>query len=151
MLFIGSMACQPDDTVSTDTATKGNNAADTMRNQLPGGSLRIRIGSRTFSATLFNNSTGMAVKTRLPMTVPMQELNGNEKFAQLSAALPTDASKSGMIQTGDLMLYGSTTLVLFYQSFPTPYSYTTIGRVTNPADLAAALGRGNTTVTFDLE
>ena len=81
----------------------------------------------------------------------MQELNGNEKFAQLPNDLPTHPSKPGMIQTGDLMLYGSTTLVLFYQTFPTSYSYTKLGRIDNPAGLVAALGAGNVTVTFDLE
>jgi len=48
------------------------------------------------------------------------------------------------------MLYGSNTLVLFYQTFSTSYNYSRIGRIANPAGLADALGLGNTTVKFEL-
>ncbi|WP_207632882.1 cyclophilin-like fold protein [Foetidibacter luteolus] len=41
----------------------------------------------------------------------------------------TDASNLGTIETGDLMLYGSSTLVLFYKTFSSSHSYTTITRV----------------------
>jgi hypothetical protein len=44
------------------------------------------------------------------------------------------------MQTGDSMLYGSSTLVLFYKSCPTTYSYTKIGQVDAPAGLEVALG-----------
>ena len=79
----------------------------------------------------------------------MTELNGNEKYFNLSNSLPTNASKPSSIQAGDLMMYGSSTLVLFYKTFSTSYSYTKLGRVDDPAGLAAALGSGNVTVTFE--
>jgi len=85
------------------------------------------------------------------MTLPMKDLNSNEKFVQLPADLPNRALNPGTIQNGDLMLYGSATLVLFYKTFPTSYSYTKLGRVANPAGLAAALGAGSVTVTFELK
>ena len=47
------------------------------------------------------------------------------------------------------MLYGSTCIVLFYESFSTSYRYTRIGRVDNPAGLAAAVGSGSVTVSFE--
>ena len=113
--------------------------------------LKITIGTNTFTATLYNNATVTAFKAKLPMTINMKELNGNEKYFDLPDNLPANASNPGTIQTGDLMLYGSNTLVLFYKSFSTSYNYTRLARIDNPSGLAAALGSGNVTVTFELE
>jgi hypothetical protein len=113
--------------------------------------LKITTGTNTFTATLYSNATVAVFKSRLPMTINMRELNGNEKYFDLPNNLPANASNPGTIQTGDLMLYGSNTVVLFYKSFSTPYSYTRLGRIDNISGLTAALGSGNITATFELE
>lgn len=46
------------------------------------------------------------------------------------------------------MLYGTNTLVVFYLTFNSSYSYTRIGRVDDPADLPRALGRRGVRVVF---
>ena len=113
--------------------------------------LKITIGTNVFTTTLYNNATVTAFKAKLPMSINMNELNGNEKYFDLSGNLPVNASNPGTIQAGNLMLYGSNTLVLFYKTFSTSYSYTRLGRIDNPSGLAAALGSGNVTVGFELE
>jgi hypothetical protein len=118
------------------------------RDQSMSNNITIRIGGKTFAATLSDNATAAAFKKLLPLSTTMTEFNGNEKFARLSVSMPTRAARPSSIQTGDLMLYGSDTLVLFYKSFKTTYSYTTLGRLNDPAGLEDALGSGNVDVTF---
>lgn len=111
--------------------------------------VNIKIGSATFTATLDDNPTARAFRALLPLTIKMTDLNKNEKYFDLLESLPTRASNPGTIQNGDLMLYGSRTLVLFYRTFPTSYSYTRLGRINAPKKLADVLGTGNVTVTFE--
>lgn len=113
--------------------------------------MKIKIGNSTFTATLYDNQAATAFKSLLPLTVSMNELNANEKYADLSRSLPTNAANPGKIQNGDLMLYGSSTLVLFYKTFSTSYSYTKLGRIDDVSGLVAALGTGNVSVSFELE
>lgn len=110
--------------------------------------LSIEVGGQTFTATLLDNPTTRALLERLPMTVSMGELNGNEKYYYLPESLPTNAQRPGNIRAGDLMLYGSDCLVLFYESFSSGYSYTRLGSVDDPTGLAAALGSGGVDVVF---
>lgn len=112
--------------------------------------ITVRVGGRSFAATLEDNATARAFAALLPMTVTMNEMNGNEKYHYLSENLPTDSYRPGTIRNGDLMLYGSSCVVLFYETFSSSYSYTRIGRLDNPSGLASALGRGNVNVTFEI-
>ena len=111
--------------------------------------MKITIGSNTFTVTLDDNPTVDALKPMLPLTVEMTELNGNEKYFDLPMKLPEAAAKPGTIQAGDLMLWQSNTVVLFYKSFRTSYSYTRIGRINNASGLATAVGSGNVKMRFD--
>jgi hypothetical protein len=106
------------------------------------------VGERRLAITLTDNAAARAWAAQLPMTLDMSELNGNEKHASLLKALPANASRPGTIRSGDLMLYGTDTLVVFYATFDSSYSYTRLGRVDNPADLPDVLGRRDVTVVF---
>ena len=110
--------------------------------------IEILVGNETFSATLYDNEAARTLIDILPLTLNMSELNGNEKYYYLDTSLPTNASRPSGIKTGDIMLYGNSCLVLFYESFSTSYSYTPIGHIDDPTGLAAALGSGSVQVTF---
>ena len=134
------------------SCSKSTSAVDTDNNANPtGNKMRLKIGNSTFTATLYDNATVTAFKSRLPMTVNMIELNGNEKYFDLPQSLPTNVSNPKTIQNGDLMLYGANTLVLFYKTFSTSYGYTRLGRIDDVTGLVAALGSGNVSVTFELQ
>ena len=113
--------------------------------------MKIKIGSRIFTAILYDNPTAAKLEAMLPLTLEMSELNGNEKYFHLSTSLPTNASNPGTIRAGDLMLWEASSLVLFYESFETSYSYTKLGRIENASELAAAVGAGKVRVTFELK
>ena len=111
--------------------------------------INVIVGTKTFTATLADSETGRAFAQLLPMTLPMTELNGNEKYHYLDSSLPTDSYRPGTIHAGDLMLYGNNCVVLFYETFSSSYSYTRIGSIDDPSGLAAALGTGNVSVRFE--
>lgn len=127
------------------------NLDNQQNNDIMSNKISIKVGAKIFKATLLDNATAKAFKALLPITINMTELNGNEKYFDLAKNLPTNASNPKTIQKGDLMLYGTSTLVLFYKTFSTSYSYTKLGQIDNPTGLAAALGVGNVQVTFELE
>lgn len=110
--------------------------------------ISMRVGERRFAVTLSDNATGHAFAAMLPLTLDMAELNGKEKHADLAKALPANASRPGTIRNGDLMLYGTKTVVVFYKTFTSPYAYSAIGRVADPEGLAQALGRHGAQVEF---
>ena len=173
ILSVGFTSCDTDDPIPTPPETEqpvppvnpdepgGNDDPgepgnpddnnDPDNNNPMSNNLKISVGSASFNATLEENATVTAFKALLPMTVNMSEMNGNEKYYYLPENLPTASSNPGTIRTGDLMLYGSSCMVLFYETFSTSYSYTRQGRVDNSSGLASALGSGNATVTLELQ
>lgn len=110
--------------------------------------LIIEVNGQSFKAGLYDNETAKALLERLPMTLNMDELNGNEKFYYLDDRLPADSENVGNIQTGDIMLFGSDCLVLFFEDFSTSYSYTRIGHIEDSQGFADALADGTVEVTF---
>jgi len=131
--------------------TNAPSAGNQGKNDMKETHIKIKIGAKTFSATLSDNPTASAFKTLLPLTLEMSDLHGNEKFFHLPSPLPSNEANPGTIQTGDLMLWNSKSLVLFYKTFPTSYSYTKLGRIHNPEELSKAVGAENITVEFKLE
>jgi hypothetical protein len=130
-------------TLPPASASDGNK--DTTKNQMI-----IKIGEKTFTAKLADNATATAFKAMLPLTLNIADVNDNEKVVSLSTKLPTDDSNPGRIQAGDLMIWTSRSLVLFYKTFPT-HTNTKLGRINDASGLSAAVGSGNVTVTFELK
>lgn len=114
------------------------------------GRIVIEAGGEKFAAVLYDTAAAGEFAERLPLTLDMRELNGNEKYFYLSEDLTTDASRPGNIRRGDLMLYGPNCVVLFYKDFETSYSYTPLGRIENAAGLESALGNAGVSVSFTI-
>lgn len=112
-------------------------------------SVKITVSSQTFTAKLYKNDATEKLISKLPLTIDMDELNGNEKYYYLDFTLKTDTEKVGSIKAGDIMLYGNDCLVLFYESFDTSYSYTRLGYVEDATEFAKALGDSGVSVTIE--
>ena len=110
----------------------------------------MTVNTQRFAVTLDDSATVRAFVQLLPFTLEMAELNGNEKHAKLPRSLPTAAERLGSIRAGDILLYGDDTLVVFYETFRSGYSYTRIGRIEETVGLGAALGPGSRRVTFSM-
>ena len=110
--------------------------------------ISMNINDTLFTATLENNEMTKEFIRRLPMRVETLELNGNEKYYYFEEDLPSNSSRVGRIETGDIMLYGTDCLVIFYESFSTSYSYTRIGKIDNLDGLENVLGPGSIQISI---
>lgn len=112
--------------------------------------IKVTVGSKSFLVTTYDNATARAFIALLPLTITMNDVNGNEKYRPLQSNLPTSPEVPPKINAGDLMLWGANGLVLFYETFNTSYSYSKIGSMENASGLKEALGTNNPTVTFEV-
>ena len=121
-----------------------------MNNQNEEIKINLTVNNKIFSATLENNETTKELVSMFPMTLNMSELNSNEKYNYLDRDLTTNASRQSRINAGDIKLFGSNCLVVFYESFNTSYSYTNLGKVDDANGFVKELGNGSVTITFDV-
>ncbi len=121
-----------------------------MNNQNEEIKINLTVNNKIFSATLENNETTKELVSMFPMTLNMSELNSNEKYNYLDTDLTTNASRQSRINAGDIKLFGSNCLVVFYESFNTSYSYTNLGKVDDANGFVKELGNGSVTITFDV-
>ena len=138
MMMFFATACTPEDKPLSPASTTVDD-------------ITVAIGDQSFTAKMEQNSTAEAFRALLPLTLEMQELNGNEKYHYLAQSLPTNRTKVGTIHAGDIMLYGDNCVVVFYETFTTTYQYTPIGHITNPEGLKEALGSGKVTINFTIK
>lgn len=110
-------------------------------------------GGKTFTATLADNSSAQALKEQLAkgsITVEMEDYANMEKVGSLGISLPRN-DRPTTTGPGDIILYQGHNFVIYYDA--NSWSFTRLGKINNAtqADLKAALGRGDVTVTLSLE
>ena len=108
----------------------------------------LTIGGKTFTAKFYDNKTARELISKMPMTLSMKELNGNEKYHYFDDDLSVKETSPKQIHAGDIKMYGSDCLVAFYKSFSTSYQYTSIGYVEDASGFAKAVGNGSVKITF---
>ncbi|WP_294578318.1 cyclophilin-like fold protein [uncultured Thomasclavelia sp.] len=113
--------------------------------------LKIKINERCFKATLSQNKAVDALVTMLkqaPITISMSDYGGFEKVGALKNNLPAQDKYTATV-AGDIVLYNSNQIVIFYGS--NSWSYTRLAKVDNLDGWKEALGHGNITAIFSLD
>src|SRR2546423_8437612 len=90
--------------------------------------LQVKIGQKTFTATLEDNPATAKLREMLPLTLEMSDLNANEKYHHLDAHVPPADTKPATIRARDLLLWRDNSLVLFYETFRSSYTYTRLAK-----------------------
>lgn len=112
--------------------------------------VNLIVNNKTFTATLNNNETTRELVSMFPMTLNMSDLHSNEKYNYLDTSLPTNSTRPNRINAGDIKLFGSDCLVVFYESFSNSYSYTNLGKVDDVDVFVSELGRGSINIRFEI-
>ena len=146
LLLAGCAAEPADPTAAQSTAVSaqadmGNSGE--RENTMISDSLVVVVNGQEYSATLADTEAAREFAELLPLNLQMEELNGNEKYAYLDNPLSADSYNPGTINTGDIMLFGSSCIVLFYQTFPTQYTYTPLAYLDDAEGLAEIVGTGD--------
>ena len=109
----------------------------------------IKLNGKEFEFEFKDTEVANQIKSKLPFTVKMTNLNGNEVYYQFSGESFTTNHKSvGTINMGDIYLYQSNFLVLFYKTFTASYSYTEIGKLKDATGLDTIIGSSDIEVEW---
>ena len=150
-IWLLSISCSPESIPVEPEISQQEPANDEIPTPEPQESMTITItvGDNIFKADIEDSETGKAFIGKLPLSLDMSELNGNEKYCY-GVSLPRDDKYCNSISAGDLMLYSGNCIVLFYGPAG-GYSYTRIGKLVSAEGLKEALGTGSVKVSFEKE
>lgn len=96
--------------------------------------IKVLINNIEYDLKLENNISSYDLTTILPLEITMDDLNSNEKYNYLSFSLTDDDNYSGKIKKGDVMLYKTNCIVIFYKDIDTLNTYTKLGHIDNLPD-----------------
>ncbi|PQL94690.1 cyclophilin-like fold protein [Apibacter adventoris] len=114
--------------------------------------IKLTAGSKTFTATLADNSSAKALKELLAkedISINMRDYANMEKVGTLVTTLPRN-DEYITTSVGDLILYQGNQFVIYYA--PNTYSFTRLGKIDNTKreELLSALGNGDVTVLLSI-
>ena len=110
----------------------------------------IKINNHEYLFELKDTEVANQIKSKLPFTVKMKNLNGNEVYHEFNEDFSKNEKSINTINKGDIYLYQSNILVLFYKTFSTSYKYTEIGKLKEPIELENVIGSDDALVYWCL-
>lgn len=115
--------------------------------------LKMLIGNTAVAVDWEDNSSVEALKelcSKAPLEIKMSMYGGFEQVGPIGRRLPASDTRT-VTSAGDIVLYSSDQLVVFYGS--NSWAYTRLGHITDQdaAGMTALLGNGNVTITINLK
>ena len=115
--------------------------------------LQMKIDGTAVLVNWENNRSVEALKAlceKGPLVIETSMYGGFEQVGPIGSRLPSDDVRT-TTAPGDLVLYSSDQIVVFYGS--NSWAYTRLGHITDrdAAGMAALLGNGNVTITISME
>ena len=110
--------------------------------------LKITVGDTVLTATLLDNVTARAFVTKLPQTLPMQDLYGREMVYRFLDPLPTDNVQTTGYTVGEIIYWPPRhSFVIMYAQNGERFSMQKVGHI----DVGVEFFRntGNVDVTFE--
>lgn len=155
-LMLGITACgddEPQPQLPQQPPTEqGGNGTDDKNEPMDIKTISIKVGSRTLTMTLADNSSTRALVEKLKdgdLTVSMHDYSNFEKVGPLGFSLPTNDTQ---ITTGpgDVILYQGSNLVIYYDR--NSWSFTRLGKIEGATreSLLSVLGSDDVTVTLSI-
>lgn len=113
--------------------------------------MNVQVETSTFTATLESNEAVNALIEMMEsgsVTIRMSDYAGFEKVGALGTSLPAN-DRQTTTQAGDIVLYNSNQIVIFYGS--NSWAYTRLGHIDDLTGWEDALGSSDVEVTFSLD
>lgn len=144
-----SSACQDANTMPTLQQNEETGTQEEPQTMIK---VQLVINDKAFQAQFYDHATTRAFVSTFPVTLTMQDLNGNELYTRLQEELPTTKQiRPPVINQGEIMCYYDNTLVLFYETLENTFGgYTKIGFIENPQNLQTTISSGNVNIHFSL-
>ena len=140
----GDAAVEPQQNTQMDTETEKSEEMEAM--------LQMKIGDTVVAVDWENNESVEALKTLCqegPLTIQMSMYGGFEQVGPIGSRLPS-ADVQTQTSAGDIVLYSSDQIVVFYGS--NSWAYTRLGHVADrdAAGMRELLGHGDVTITISM-
>lgn len=138
---------------STSTTTPSDTTPDTTTTEddTMNKTLTLKIGNTEVDVFWLDNDSVKALKqlAKNGLSIDLEMYGDMEQFGSLGSALPSSDTNL-TANAGDIMLYQSNKIVLFYGS--NTYSYTKLGHINlSKSELTELLGEENVTITIGLK
>ena len=138
---------EPSTTTPADTTPENTTTEDETMNK----TLTLKIDNTEVDVFWLDNDSVKALKqlAKNGLSIDLEMYGDMEQFGSLGSTLPSSDTNL-TANAGDIMLYQSNKIVLFYGS--NTYSYTKLGHINlSKSELTELLGDENVTITISLK